>query len=78
MTDLGSILVASFVAFTGPDGQRIDVQTSQITSVREPRSVEHFAPGVKCILHMTDGKFVTVIEPCETVRERIGDVENRE
>ena len=64
------ILVAStFIRLTGPDEQEVIVNTSQIVTVREPRDHTHFGPGVNCVLHMADGKFVGVVEHCKTVRD---------
>jgi hypothetical protein len=72
--DVPAIAVAlGMIALTGPDSQRIDVAPSAIVSLREPRGPEHFAPGVRCLLHMSDGRVVTVVETCDTVRERLNE-----
>ena len=58
------------VVLTGPDNQEILVQPSQVVTVRRPREHEgHFPEGVRCIVHLADGKFITVVEPCDVVRE---------
>jgi hypothetical protein len=72
-----TILAVVLVQLSGPDGQWIDVNPREVVSVREPRVAEHFAPGIKCLLHMTDGKIITVVEDCETVRGKLTE-EGRE
>jgi hypothetical protein len=50
-------------------GVEIDVNTSTITNMRSPEpGNRHFTPNVKCLINMSDGKFVTVKETCEEVR----------
>jgi len=61
------------VQLTGPDDQRIEVNPHEIVSVRAPRGPEHFAKGVRCVLHTTDGKFIAVVEDCDTVLQRLGE-----
>jgi hypothetical protein len=57
--------------------QRIDINPREVVSVREPRDADHFAPGVKCLLHMADSKVVMVIESCAVVLEKLEE-EGRE
>jgi hypothetical protein len=66
-------LVVALIPFTGPDSQRIDLNPSEIVSVRPPRSTEHFGEGIRCLIHTVDGKFVAVIEDCDTVRQRLNE-----
>lgn len=63
------LVAAHLIELTGPDQQIIAVSPSQVVSVREPRGDQHFGPGIRCLLHTTDGKFIAVIETCQTVRE---------
>ena len=50
-------------------GVEIDVNTATITNMRSPEpGHKHFTPDVKCLINMSDGKFVTVRETCEEVR----------
>jgi len=74
---MNPIVAVVLVTLTGPGGQRIDINPHEVVSVREPRDADHFAPGVKCLIHMADGKVVTVIETCTTVLERLEE-EGRE
>jgi hypothetical protein len=65
------LLATSLVELSGPGGQRIFVSPSQIISVRQPRSDQHFAPGTRCLVGTTDGKYLTVVEPCDEVRQKL-------
>jgi hypothetical protein len=51
-------------------GVEMDVNTATITNMRNPEpSNPAFTPHVKCLINMSDGKFVTVKETCEQVRK---------
>jgi hypothetical protein len=67
------ILSLHLLVLHGPNGQEIDVNPNEITSLREPRqgSDEHFAKGVRCLVRMTDGNINTVVEECRAIREMI-------
>jgi len=69
-----TLIVLQLIVLHVPDGTEIDVVVDQITSLR-PRSEEghHFTPNVKCLVNLTDGKFVTVVETCDEVRRKIED-----
>jgi hypothetical protein len=50
-------------------GVEIDVNTANITNMRSPEPGNRlFTPDVRCLINMSDGKFVTVRETCEEVR----------
>lgn len=67
------ILAFHLVQFTGPDGQVIDVYPENVVTVRplRPGKEEHFGPGIKCLIHTTDGRHVAVIEDCDTVKRKL-------
>ena len=51
-------------------GTEIDLNTKAITNLRNPEpSNPNFTPNVKCLVNMSDGKFVTVTETCAEVRK---------
>lgn len=55
----------------GPDGQTAWVAPAQITSLRAPTATDlgrHFARGSRCIVTLTDSKFVAVVEDCPAIR----------
>jgi hypothetical protein len=50
-------------------GTEIDLNSHAITNLRNPEPGNgNFTAGVRCMINMVDGKFVTVIETCEQVR----------
>lgn len=62
----------------GPDGREIDVSVDEITSLHcklpeVPNKL--FAEGVNTIINLTDGKYVSVSEPCIEVRARIEEAQ---
>jgi len=61
------------IQVTGPDGQRIDLNPSQIVSLREPRVSEHVAAGTRCIIHTTGGKFIATVNECEEILRRLAE-----
>jgi hypothetical protein len=71
MNPLSLAATAAFIQLMGPDGQVIIVNPDQVVTVREPRhGVDgHFHKDVRCLLHMTDGHFVAVVDPCAVVRD---------
>jgi len=61
------------------DGRDIVVNPRQITSMREAKpegaSDKAFTDNVHCMISLTDGKFVTVVESCEHVRDLTHNIE---
>lgn len=61
-------LLVMMILHTG-SGIEVDINTETITNMRGPEADhKNFAPGVQCLINMSDGKFVTVKESCEEVR----------
>lgn len=65
------LITSVLVTLTGPGGQTIDVNPAEIVSLREPRGDSHFDKDVHCLIHTADGKFISVIESCAAVRDKI-------
>lgn len=63
----------SLVELHGIGGQVIYINPPEVTSVREPRGLDsgHWVAGIRCLLLMADGKFITVTEPCTEVRHKL-------
>ena len=54
-------------------GVEIDLNEKLITNMRGPEVGNRlFTDNVKCLINMSDGKFITVRETCEEVRRLIG------
>jgi hypothetical protein len=68
------LAVPVMIVLHSATGAVIDVNTETITHLRNPEpSSPAFTPGVKCMINMTDGKFVTVVESCREVRSIMND-----
>jgi len=69
------MIPATFIAYvalhllklTGLDGQVIEVNPEQIVSLRVPRDEGTLHAGIRCLIHTTDGKFISVLETCDYV-----------
>jgi len=57
----------------GPDNQLIQLNANEISSLREQRENEegHFGPNVRCIVFMTNGKFIGARETCPNIIREI-------
>lgn len=65
------VVALALLQFTGPTGQRIDVNPLAVSSIREPRGGEHFAQGTKCLILMSNSSLIAVQEDCDVVRVRL-------
>ena len=62
------ILLLMIILHSG-SGVEMGVNPALITNMRNPEpNNPSFTPNVKCLINMSDGKFVTVKETCEEVR----------
>jgi len=72
-------LIGIFIAVTGPDNIHVLINSDQIVSLREPRGQDRVVhKDAKCIVFLTDGKFIAVIEECEKVQALISEVKNED
>ena len=64
-------IAVRLILLHAPDGQEIELNPREISSIREPREedrqVHH---DINCIVTMTNGKFFGVIENCKDVVEK--------
>lgn len=77
-----ALALVQLLLLHAPDGREIDVNPATITSLREAgpddRSDKHLVKGVRCMISLADGKFVNVVETCESVRRMVREeVERR-
>jgi hypothetical protein len=79
MIDALILVVLQLVLLHGPDGQEIEVNVAEISTLREPRedAQQHFGKNVNCVVIMTNGKFVSVREPCHKIVEAVRGEENK-
>jgi hypothetical protein len=71
-------LVVVFLELHGPNGQTIDVNPNEITSLRMPQTSasDHFPKGTHCIIKMTNGNINAVVETCQVVLQMIEENRN--
>ena len=68
-------LLSLLVVLHRSDGGEVTVNAAQVTSLRTPGgALGTLAPTGGCLVGMTDGKFVAVLEGCGEVRRLIGEV----
>jgi hypothetical protein len=57
------------------DGREIDVNPAEITSLSEARASgdpkKQFTDNVRCVIFLTDGRYLTVDEECHQIRGMI-------
>jgi uncharacterized protein YlzI (FlbEa/FlbD family) len=64
------LVVLHLLKVTGLDGQVIEINPDQIVSIRTPRPSERpVHEKVQCLIHTTDGKFISVVETCDEVQK---------
>lgn len=69
-----TIGTVQFIELHGPDGQLVMINTHEITSLRQPTSFDmrrYFTKGARCIVITAEGRFIAVVESCQTIREQI-------
>jgi hypothetical protein len=69
------LATAAMIILHGATGGEIDINVQEITNMRgdDPgHPTPNFTKGVHCMISMSDGKYVTVRETCEEVRQIIG------
>jgi hypothetical protein len=67
-------LVVVLILLHGPGGHEIRINPEQVTSLRAAKPGEDnkfLTEGAHCMVSLTDGKFVSVVEPCEAVQQML-------
>jgi hypothetical protein len=55
-----------------PGGKEVAINSDAIVSMRDgEHKGEYLSEAVGCMINTNDGKFVSVVESCEAVREKI-------
>jgi hypothetical protein len=60
-----------FIVLHTVDGREVTVSPAQVTSLQAAKETTPnslVAEAVRCIVNLTDGKFITVAEKCSEVR----------
>lgn len=68
-----NLVAVTFIFLHAPGGAGIIINPHEITSMRQRPSAgdQFFVGNAECMINLTDGKFVAVIEACETVHQMI-------
>lgn len=66
MSDLIWFVLIPLLFLHGPSGREIEVNAYDIASIAEPRDT-HFGAGTKCVITLSNSKFVAVREPCSEI-----------
>ena len=64
------LILLRLVLVHAPNGDEIEINPNEISSIREPREAGDtaFHKGVRCVLVMTNGRFIGTAEDCRTVK----------
>ena len=70
---LAELFALSLIVLHGPNGQEIDINPNEVSSVRDisVATEGHFGKGVRCLLFMTNGKVIGTAETCFDARRLI-------
>ena len=64
-----------YIAVHTIDGRDVIINRSAIVTIGGARSGDNkplLSGKVTCLITLVDGKFVTVVESCEVIRQRLG------
>ena len=77
--DLQAVLMAlHLLVLHRSDGGEVWVNADLVTSLRDPvGELRKLAPPGACIIGLSDGKFVAVIEPCKSVKRQLDELLER-
>ncbi|MBR0879639.1 hypothetical protein ACVMGC_001040 [Bradyrhizobium barranii subsp. barranii] len=71
-------ILFQLVLVHGPDNHPIHVNPDEVVSVRKaPPDQGYLQKGIKCLIHTTDGKYITATEDCDKIRELIEAAKNQ-
>jgi hypothetical protein len=73
---MSALLVgALLVVLHRSDGGEVAVAPGQVTTLRTPVGAPSgLKPGLGCIVGLTDGKWVAVLEGCNEVKRRLEEI----
>ena len=63
------LLALNLVTFAAPGGQVITINPHDVVSITKPRV--QLEPSVQCIINLSDGKHVPVIDTCDAVKQML-------
>jgi uncharacterized protein YlzI (FlbEa/FlbD family) len=66
-----------YITLHAIDGREVHLNTVQIVGIAAPKDDKLFSDKARCIVHMTDGKFVSVKEDCVALKRRIEELKRK-
>jgi hypothetical protein len=65
----GLIVATGLIVLHAPDGHEVFVNPDEVTVLHQKLGAgkDTFTANASCLVNMTDGKFITVVETCLTV-----------
>lgn len=71
MTCSAILVTVLLIVLHRSDGGEVTINAEQVTSLRSTLGVTHLTSEGHCVIGLTDGKFVTVLEPCREVKRQL-------
>lgn len=71
-------VVLRLILLHGPTGHEINLNIADISSIRRPHGYEeqeHHNKKTKCVVVMSNGNFISTLEECEEVIDKITEVD---
>jgi hypothetical protein len=71
-----ALVTSSLIVLHAVDGRPVTINPSHVTSLQQAKPGEanrSFVEGVHCMVNLTDGKFISTRETCETIRRLMDD-----
>jgi uncharacterized protein YlzI (FlbEa/FlbD family) len=70
------VVLAAFTVLHTVDGREIAINAEQVTSVtsgKDGESNKLLTDKVHCVVSLANGKFISVLEDCDAVLQKVGD-----
>jgi hypothetical protein len=74
MTHPLAVIALHLVIFHTVDGHEVAINPAQVTNMygaKDDQENKLFTNSVRCVIGLTDGKFVTVAESCDEVKRKL-------
>lgn len=73
------LIAAALIVLHGVDGNEISINPKHITTLHPTKESTHGKPnelvvgGVNCVVSLSNGKFLSVVEDCATIRNMLAE-----
>jgi hypothetical protein len=68
------LIALQLVIFHTVDGHEVAINPAQVTNMiaaKDDQDNKLFTNSVRCVINLTDGRFITVAESCDEVKRRL-------